>query len=310
MHPAPSPAPTRAPSGWGFGIGDEIFPGRRVVESLGGGKTYEVYIVQDASCAVLLVAKVLRPHHVHRERARRAMAREAALLQRAEHPVIVRGVGAELDAEHPHILLEHVPGDTLRNVLKRAGRLPVERALHVALHVASALQHLATLQLVHLDVKPGNVVMSAPPRLIDLSIARPYEDAARVRMPIGTDAYMAPEQIDVPARAAEIGAATDVFGLGATLFHAVTGRRPFPRPKGARDSADPAVRWPQIVGPPAPLPRDVPGALAAVLRAMLDPDPRARPAPGEVARGAAQPAGSMLTKTQRSVGTGCHSIGP
>ena len=82
---------------------------------------------------------------------------------------------------------------------------------------------------VHLDVKPDNIIMGIPPRLIDLCIARSLERAGRTRGPIGTDAYMAPEQCGADGWKATIGAPADVWGLGATLYHAASGRRPFPR---------------------------------------------------------------------------------
>jgi serine/threonine protein kinase len=106
------------------------------------------------------------------------------------------------------------------------------------LHVAAAIHYLAEEQIVHLDVKPDNIVMGVPPRLIDLSVARSHERAARLSGAVGTDAYMAPEQCDAGAYPGCIGAAADVWGLGATLFHALAGEVPFPRPKGARASED------------------------------------------------------------------------
>ena len=109
--------------------------------------------------------------------------------------------------------------------------------------------------MVHLDVKPDNIVMGAPPRLIDLSVARTVEAAARLRRPVGTDSYMAPEQCD-PARG-PVGPPADVFGLAATLYHAFAGVRPFARDGGQR--------FPQLERDPAPLPRRVPRPLAALL---------------------------------------------
>ena len=109
----------------------------------------------------------------------------------------------------------------------------------------------------HLDVKPDNIVMGVPPRLIDLSIARSVDRAARLRSPIGTDPYMAPEQCAPGEHPGEVGTPADVWGLGATLYRAVAGRRPFPRPDGAGDSDDPAVRFPQLAeraGAPLPDP--------------------------------------------------------
>ena len=91
---------------------------------------------------------------------------------------------------------------------------------------------------------------------------------------------MAPEQCD--RSRGELGPPADVFGLGATLYRAITGERAFPRPEGAGSSADPAVRFPQLTRAPAALPRRTPAPLAGLLRAMLAPRPGDRPAAAEV----------------------------
>src|SRR6202000_1178879 len=92
----------------------------------------------------------------------------------------------------PPLLLEHLEGPTLRELLDRHGPLSLEQLLPLALHIASALHYLAAEGVVHLDVKPSNIVMGAPPRLIDLSVARTLERALLTSTPVGTDAYMAP----------------------------------------------------------------------------------------------------------------------
>jgi serine/threonine protein kinase len=122
--------------------------------------------------------------------------------------------------------------------------------------------------------------MGAPARLIDLSVARPEEDAQRLRHPIGTDAYMSPEQADPRGSGHVPSCASDVWGLGATLFHAVAGHRPFEQ--GDPDAGDVRRRFPQLVADPAPLPDDVPAPVAAVITACLRRDPVERPQPHEV----------------------------
>lgn len=215
---------------WDFEPGTSIAEGRSVVRPLGGGSRYEVYLVWDERMFVLAVAKILRPDQTDDERARRELRREAELLAHLQHPVLVRGFGAVVDGPFPHILLEHLEGWTLRRLIKRECALPLEQSLPLALHVAASLHYLAASGVVHLDVKPSNIVMGVPPRLIDLSIARSLESAAGLRVPIGTDAYMAPEQCAPESQtwSGQIGPPADVWGLGATLYHAVTGRLPFP----------------------------------------------------------------------------------
>lgn len=254
--------------GWGLGRGDAVAPGRTVVDRLGGGNDVEVFLVWDERRFALAVAKVLRPHRAADDRARAHLAREAALLERLAHPCLPRGYGVSLEGERPHLLLEWVEGPTLRRLVRRGGPLAREQAVPLAAHLAGALQYLANESIVHLDVKPANVIVGIQPKLVDLGIARPVEEAARLRVAIGTEGWMPPEQVD-PVGAGGVGPAADVWALGATLHFALSGEKPFPR-----GVAPGAV--------PAPLPPDVPAPLAALVRRMLSPVPADRPAPREI----------------------------
>ena len=246
--------------GWGLSAGDELVPGRVVHRLLGGGTSYEAYLVFDAELHHAAVAKVLRPSRVNDPEARRAMAREAAVLDQVRHPVVVRSFEAALDGDRPHLLLEHLEGPRLSNLVRRHGPLALEQLLPLALELASALHFLTARGLVHLDVKPGNVIMGAPARLIDLSVARTVAEAAELRHVVGTDGYLAPEQAAPGSRG--IGPAADVHGLGATLFYACTGRPPEPGGE---------------------LPEGVPWALAELVLATLARVPEDRPTPAQVA---------------------------
>jgi serine/threonine protein kinase len=136
---------------------------------------------------------------------------------------------------------------------------------------------MAGQRMVHLDVKPDNIVMGIPPRLIDLSIARSFDQAARATHPLGTDAYMAPEQCAPADHPDAIGPASDVWGLAATLHHAVSGSVPFPRAPEARDSDDPPTRFPQLQAEPQPLPDSTPAPLRELIARALARDPVERP---------------------------------
>jgi serine/threonine protein kinase len=272
--------PARERPTWGLEPGEEIAPGRSVLRRLGGGSRYEVFLVWDEHRLAVLVAKVLRPDHARDPAILRDLRREAEALDALAHPVIVRGFDAVLEGRLPHLLIEHLEGPTLRELVDLGGPSSLEQLLPLALHVASALHYLAAEGWVHLDVKPDNVVMGAPPRLIDLSVAQPVARARRLAVPTGTDAYMAPEQCGAGDR---VGPPADVWGLGATLHYAVSGAAPFPRPAGARRSPDRAVRFPQLVRAPARLPRRTPPALAGAIAACLAPRPADRPVAAEVA---------------------------
>jgi serine/threonine protein kinase len=275
--------------GWGFEEGAEIAAGRTVLRRLsGGGSHYEVYIVWDDQLVSIMVAKLLRPALIADQSAVEDLRQEAEMLDRLGHPVIVRGFDAVLEGPHPHLLIEHLEGPSLRRLIHKDGSLGLQQLLPLALHVAAAIQYMANQGVVHLDVKPDNIIMGVPPRLIDLSIARTLERAARLSGPAGTDAYMAPEQCDPGGELGErgpVGSPADVWGLGATIHHALTGSRPFPRPSGAGDSEDPLVRFPQLRDDPAPLPDYVPEELEGLLEGALIKDPGGRPTAAELAAG-------------------------
>ena len=272
---------------WGLTEGDEISPGRTVLQQLGGGSRFEVFLVWDEHRLAVLVGKVLRPELASDPRAVGELAREAQLLARLGHPVVVRGFDFATEGRFPHMLIEHLEGPTLCDLVLRHGPVSLEQLLPLGMHVASALHYLAQEGLLHLDVKPDNVVMGAPPRLIDFSVARTFEQAARTTRPVGTDAYMAPEQAGAGASRYPMSPATDVFGLGATLFHALTGAHPFPR--------DGEERHPQLTRDPPKPPRRTPPAIAELLTAMLARSPADRPTAREVV-GALEPVVSEITQ--------------
>src|SRR5687768_988853 len=109
---------------WEFEEGTSIAAGRSVVKELGGGSRYEVFLVWDERMHALCVAKLLRPDQASEERALRDLAAEAELLDALAHPVIVRGFDAVLDGEHPHVMIEHLEGPSLRRLIRRGGPLP------------------------------------------------------------------------------------------------------------------------------------------------------------------------------------------
>jgi len=267
---------------WELGEGDEIAPGRSVLKPLGGGHLYEVYLVWDDKLFAVMVAKLLRPDLADDERARRGLAREVEALGRLSHPVLLRGFDASLEGEFPHVLVEHLEGPTLRRLIQRTGALPAQQLLPLALHVAAALHYLAGEDMVHLDVKPENIIMGIPPRLIDFSLVQPLDRARRIKGWIGTRAYMPPEQC-APGEAGQISPASDVWGLGATLYHAIIGQTPFARARSKDTDAPLEDRFPQLTDEPRPWPAHVPTDLAEVISACLLKDPEERPTAAELA---------------------------
>jgi serine/threonine-protein kinase len=264
---------------WKFEEGEEIVPGLRAMELLGGGRRYEAYLAWADDLLTLVTAKIVRPRLVSEPGPLRGLAGEARMLAATDHPAIVRGFGAELDGPRPHVLLEYLDGPRLSTLVRRYG-IVVEQLLALALELSSALHYLAVRRIVHLDVKPRNIIMAASPRLIDLSVAMPLDEVPSIGEPIGTDAYMAPEQC-LPERYAEIGPASDVWGLGVTLYEALARRLPFQAPP--EDVAAPLEdRYPQVKHEPARLPRDVATPLASLVYSCLEKRPADRPRADEL----------------------------
>lgn len=152
---------------------------------------------------------------------------EARAAARLRHPGLVT-VYDVFDAEHhTWIVMEYVDGASLADLIRAAGRLPALEVARVGVSLAYALEAAHRGGVVHRDVKPGNVLVTADgqARLTDFGIAVTEGDATLTEagMLVGSPAYIAPER----ARGARVGAAGDVWGLGATLFTAVEGVPPF-----------------------------------------------------------------------------------
>lgn len=242
---------------WGLVEGQQITDELTALRLLGGGGSYEAHLAFDEITYSPVVVKLLRPSLVEDPAAQRGLRREVDALARINHPVVVRGLRHEYDGPRPHVVLEHIDGPRMSTLLRRHGPLQEAQYLPLAIDLAAALHYLTRIGFVHLDIKPSNIIMGAPARLIDLSVARPVADAATLAHPVGTDAYMAPEQAD-PGDL-KPGPASDVWGLGATLFEAVSGT---------------------TMGR---LPDHTPSPVAAVIMAALEPLPGNRPQPHEIA---------------------------
>jgi serine/threonine protein kinase len=267
-------------SSWHLHEGDEIAPGLLAMSRLGGGHAYEAYLAWSECLYAHVVVKVVRPDQVEDPRTLRGLRREIAMLDRLDHPIVVRSFGHDVEGHRPHVVLEHLDGPRLSTLIRKYGPLPMEQLLPLSLQLASALHYLAVEGVVHLDVKPSNVIMDSTPRLIDLSIARPVADVAKLDHVVGTDDYLAPEQADPPL-SGRPGSATDVWGLGATLFHAASGYLPYDV-KGAQERRG-DNHWPQLDEPPREMPRSVPDGFRKPVLAALSRDPADRPTARELA---------------------------
>ncbi|WP_332641670.1 serine/threonine-protein kinase [Aeromicrobium sp.] len=257
---------------WGLAGGDLIAPGLTAVKAIGGGTGYEAWIAFDERLHAPVVVKVVRPSQVDDEGAHGGLIREIEMLQRLNHPGIVRMFAYDVEYVRPHLVLENIDGPNLSSLIASEGHLQLHQLLPLALELSSALHYLSEEGVCHLDIKPSNIIMGAPAKLIDLSLAIPSKDAADLVHPLGTDEYMPPEQCK-PGELGQVGHASDMWSFGATMFRAAAGYRAWER--------DP--RWRQLTDDPYPLPEFVPAPLADLIRDCLAHDPASRPLPHEVA---------------------------
>src|SRR5438045_3134526 len=153
--------------------------------------------------------------------------REARSVARLNHPHVVTVIDAGEDQGCPYIVFEYIAGETLKERIRRLGRLPVPEALAYAIEIARALQAAHMEMLVHRDVKPQNVLLDADGRakVTDFGIARSLEGesltlAGRV---LGTTDYVSPEQ----ALGQEVTPQSDIYSLGIVLYEMLTGDVPF-----------------------------------------------------------------------------------
>jgi eukaryotic-like serine/threonine-protein kinase len=260
----------RLPS-WAFAEDAEIVPGRHAVDLLGGGERSEAWLAWDERLHTLVVAKLLRPDQVNDSHARAGLEREARALAALGHPSIVRCFDAVLDGPRPHLVLESLDGPRLSTLLRRYGPLAPEQLVALAIEIGSALAFMHDAGFVHLDVKPRNLIMGATPKLIDLGIARTFDEVRLLTAPLGTDAYMAPEQTWAET-VSSVGPQADAWGLAVTLYEAMEGRLPFDQSEGATDAP-----YPQRTSRPAPFRRRAAEPIESVITSGLSRDPRTRP---------------------------------
>jgi serine/threonine protein kinase len=272
---------------WRFDEGDRIAEDLHALRLLGRARRYEAYLAWHDAMLTTVVVKILRPDRVEDRSAREGLAAEARALAVLDHPVLLRSFGGVLDGPRPHLVLEFLEGPRLSTLIRKYGPLALEQAIPLATELCAAIHFMASRGWVHLDVKPKNIIMGAPPRLIDMSIAHTAEEAAALDVPIGTDAYMAPEQCETGKRGI-LGSPADVWGVGVSLFEALTGELPFGR--GSDEDRFPQLHRERIV-----FPDDVPPRLAEIVESCLAPDPAARPTAREVAE-ALEPLVAMLPK--------------
>ena len=207
-----------------------------VLKLLGAGGMGAVYLIRGDSSGNEFAVKILDPEMEKSDpefKQRFIFEAELAMSIRHENLIQVFDVGRDPETGYGYILMEYVPGGTVRDRLTKWGALSVEEASDIVSRVARALAAVAAHNVVHRDVKPDNIMFTADgvtPKLADLGIARLANERTRNTALtengyiIGSPAYMSPEQME-NAHLADIRA--DIHALGVTFWEMLAGRRPY-----------------------------------------------------------------------------------
>ncbi len=162
--------------------------------------------------------------------------REMRYAAKLDHPHIARLLDSGDTDYLLWFVMPYIPGDSLRQVLRRERRLPVERAVCIGCEVLEGLAHAHERGIAHRDIKPDNIVLSPDGAvLVDFGIARAIARSGEDRVTrsgfvVGTEEYMSPEQA---AGSPDVDGRTDVYSVGVVLFEAMVGRPPFSSPSAA-----------------------------------------------------------------------------
>ncbi len=249
----------------------------RILNQIGAGGMGQVFLAEHAqlrrkiALKVLPARQALDPANVDR------FYQEARAAAALDHPNIVHAYDVACDKGTHFLVLEYIDGTTLDRMLASRGRLAVGEAVSYAVQAAAGLQHAHDQGVAHRDIKPANLLVGRDGivKILDLGLAQFFEDGGSSGTGLGrgvmvTTDYAAPEQLTDCAAADH---RADIYNLGATLYHLLTGRPPFEGTTAAKmlahQLADP--------DPVCAVNPDVPEALSAVVGAMLAKSPADRP---------------------------------
>jgi len=228
-----------------------VIAGFRLLKRVGRGGMGTVYRARQLSVDRIVAVKILRPRLAQSRAFIKRFKEEAWAAAKLNHPNIVQAIDAGEKGGYYYFAMEFVDGETLHRLMLREGVIEEERALRIARDVARALAHAQQHNIVHRDIKPGNIMISSDgvTKLCDLGLAQYQpedEGGTRRGAAVGTPYYISPEQargeLDVDGR-------SDIYSLGATLYRAVVGRPAFNAPT-------PAEILSQHIKAPLPWPQD------------------------------------------------------
>ena len=215
---------------------DQLLSGRRklklgaylITDWIGQGGMGQVFKAVHEMLGRECAIKVL-PLHKNTPDSIANFRREIRAQAKLDHANLVRAFDAGEDGNVHYLVVEYVPGTDLRRYVRTKGKLTVQQAANIVKQAAEGLDHAHQCDLIHRDVKPGNILVTpeGTAKVSDLGLAFYINDPKdpRIGKIVGTADYLSPEQIKTPL---EVTTVSDIYSLGCTLYYAITGKVPFP----------------------------------------------------------------------------------
>lgn len=237
-----------------------------IQERIGEGGMAVVYRAQDQRLRREVAVKVLREPYASDPEFVRRFRQEAHAAASLSHPHVAAVYDVGSDGDVDYIVMELLPGRTLRDVLREQGPLPLERAVEIAIQVARALQHAHERGLIHRDIKPQNILFTPDEqvKVADFGIARAFggSSATETGTILGSVHYMSPEQV----AGEPVGPPSDIYSLGVVLYEMLTGQRPY---EGASPLEIAQKHLQGSFTPPHQVRPEIPPALAAIVQKAM-----------------------------------------
>ena len=204
----------------------------KIVKKLGQGGMGEVYLAHQISLDRDVALKVMAKQFSSQETFVKRFKREAQTMAKLDHPHIVRGYAVGEDQGLLFLAMELIKGKSMQDWMEKLGKLSVGDALHVTLIVADALKHAHEINMIHRDIKPDNILVTDKGlvKVSDMGLAKAMDEDMSMTQSgtgLGTPYYMPPEQA---RNAKHVDHRSDIYALGCTLYHFVSGKLPFAGP--------------------------------------------------------------------------------
>lgn len=248
-----------------------------IEQRIGMGGMGTVFLATDERLQRPVALKILSPTQLSDPASIQRFRNEARAAARLDHDHVARVYFCGEEQGLHFIAFEYVQGKNLRDIIRTRGRLEPAEAVSYAVQLAAALCHTSACGVVHRDIKPSNIIITpqGKAKLVDLGLARKENLEASAHLTVagttlGTFDYIAPEQAKDPRN---VDVRSDIYALGGTLYHMLTGELPYPEgtvlqrllDHQEKDPPDPALRN-----------RRVPPGLSAIVKKMLAAEPRRR----------------------------------